>query len=101
MLDVDRKTYRVPKDLRRWLGARDPVCIFAGCTRAAKDCQIDHRLEWQYGGSTADTNLAPLCEPHHVIKTKSNWELYRDPATGASWWVSPTALTVEPDPPPW
>ena len=101
VLDVDRKTYRVPKDLRRWLGARDPVCVFAGCTRAAKDCQIDHRLEWQYGGTTADTNLAPLCEPHHVIKTKSNWELYRDPATGASWWVSPTALTVEPDPPPW
>jgi hypothetical protein len=101
VLDVDRKTHRVPKALRRWLDARDPVCIFAGCTRPAKECQIDHRVEWQYGGTTADTNLAPLCEPHHVIKTKSNWELYRDTATGASWWVTPTALKVEPDPPPW
>jgi hypothetical protein len=101
VLDLDRKAYRVPKALRRWLRVRDPVCVFPGCTRIARECQIDHRVEWQYGGTTSDTNLAALCEPHHVIKTKSKWELYRDPATGASWWVTPTALTVEPDPPPW
>jgi len=101
VLDVDRKTYRVPKDLRRWLGVRDPVCIFPGCTRIARDCQIDHRVEWQYGGTTSADNAAPECEPHHVIKTKSNWVLYRDEATGATWWVTPTALKVDPDPPPW
>jgi hypothetical protein len=101
VLDVDRRTYRVPKALRRWLGVRDPVCTFPGCTRTARECQIDHRVEWQYGGTTKDTNLAPLCEPHHVVKTKSEWKLYRDEITGASWWVTPTALTVDPDPPPW
>lgn len=101
VLDVDRKTYRVPEALRRWLGVRDPVCIAPGCMRSAQDCDIDHRLDWQYGGPTADTNLAPLCRPHHVIKSKSRWVLYRDDATGASWWVTPTALTVPVDPPPW
>jgi hypothetical protein len=101
VLDVDRTTYRVPKALRRWLGVQHPVCVFAGCARPAKDCQIDHRLDWQFGGKTAGTNLAPLCEPHHVVKTESEWTLHRDPATGATWWISPTGRRVETDPPPW
>lgn len=101
VLDVDRTTYRVPKALRRWLGVRDPVCITPGCTRLAHDCDIDHRLDWQYGGTTSADNTAPLCELHHIVKTKSNWRLYRDDATGATWWVTPTALTVPTDPPPW
>jgi hypothetical protein len=101
VLDVDRKTYRVPKALRRWLGVRDPVCIFPGCTRSARDCQIDHRIEWQYGGATSADNTAPLCEPHHVLKTETRWRLYRDHDTGATWWITPTAHEVEPDPPPW
>lgn len=101
VLDVDRTVYRVPKALRRWLGVRDPVCIGPGCTRIARDCEIDHRLDWQYGGTTSADNTAPLCEHHHIVKTKSNWRLYRDDATGATWWVTPTALTVPTDPPPW
>jgi hypothetical protein len=101
VLNVDRTTYRVPKALRRWLGVRDPVCVFPGCTRIARDCQIDHRIDWQYGGPTADTNLAPQCHPHHRIKTETKWSLYRDPTTGATWWISPTALTTNTDPPPW
>ena len=101
VLDVDRTTYRVPKALRRWLGVRDPVCIGPGCARPARECDIDHRLDWQYGGATADTNLGPLCEPHHVIKTKSRWTLYRDEMTGATWWISPTALDLPIEPAPW
>lgn len=101
VLDVDRRTYRVPTALRRWLGVRDPVCIGPGCTRPARDCDIDHRLDWQYGGTTADTNLAPLCERHHVLKTKSAWKLYRDETTCVTWWVTPTARIVDPEPPPW
>ncbi|MDW4572230.1 DUF222 domain-containing protein [Microbacterium sp. M3] len=101
VLDVDRTVYRVPNALRRWLGVRDPVCIGPGCTRLARDCDLDHRLDWQYGGTTADTNLAPLCEGHHTLKSKSTWQLYRDEQTGATWWISPTALTVPTDPPPW
>lgn len=101
VLDLDRKTYRVPKALRRWLGVRDKVCIFPGCTRRAAQCHIDHRKEWQHGGITSADNLGPLCEHHHVLKTKSLWRLYRDPVTGARWWISPTAQIIDCDPPPW
>ncbi len=100
VLDVDRTTYPVPKPLRRWLGVRDQVCTGPGCMQSARDCDMDHILDWQYGGKTADTNLCPLCKRHHVIKTKSRWVLYRDEITGAKWWVSPTSLTVPVDPPP-
>ncbi|GAA5204624.1 HNH endonuclease signature motif containing protein [Microbacterium jejuense] len=100
VLDVDRKTYRVPKALRRWLGVRDPMCIGPGCMRLARDCDIDHRLDWQYGGTTSDANLAPLCHSHHVVKTKSKTMLYRDETTGARWWVTPTHLTVPVEPAP-
>src|SRR6478735_7247254 len=95
VLDVDRTTYRVPKALRRWLGVRNPVCVGPGCTRLARDCDIDHRLDWQYGGKTSAENTAPLCEPEHVVKTKSKWVLYRDEISGATWWVTPTALRVD------
>lgn len=101
VLDVDRTTYRVPKALRRWLGVRDRVCVGPGCLRPARECDIDHRVEWQHGGRTADTNTAPLCERHHVLKTKSEWKLHRDEGSDASWWVTPTALRVDTDPPPW
>lgn len=101
VLDVDRRTYRVPTALRRWLGVRDPVCIGPGCIRPARDCDIDHRLDWQYGGTTTDTNLAPLCEQHHVLKTKSAWKLHHDDDTGSTRWITPTGHTVEAEPPPW
>jgi len=100
VLDVDRTTYRVPNALRRWLGVRDPMCISPGCTRLARDCDIDHRLDWQYGGTTSETNLAPLCHGHHVVKTKTKMMLYRDETTGARWWVTPTHLTVPVEPAP-
>lgn len=101
VLDLDRTTYRVPKALRRWLGVRDPVCVFPGCARKAKDCDIDHRVQWQYGGVTSEANLAPECEPHHHLRHDSEWDLHRDPVSGQTWWISPTAHATDTDPPPW
>lgn len=98
VLDVDRRTYRVPVDLKRWLGVKHPLCVFPGCPRAAADCDLDHVLDWQYGGSTAEDNLAPLCRPHHRLKHESAWDLERGDGTLA--WTSPTGHAVESDPAP-
>lgn len=98
VLDVDRKTYRVPADLRRWLGVQHPLCISPGCGRLARDCDLDHRIEWQYGGRTASDNLAPLCEPHHVVRHGSKWKLDRE--EHGLVWTSPTGLRWDADPPP-
>lgn len=100
VLDLDRQTYRVPKALRRWLGVQNPTCVFPGCPRSARDCEIDHRLDWQYGGRTSSTNLAPACKSHHRVRHKTKWELHRHPKTDYTWWVSPSGRATEVDPPP-
>lgn len=100
VLDVDRTTYRVPKALRRWLEATHPTCVFPGCNRRSAECDIDHELDWQFGGTTSSDNLSPKCKSHHRVKHETKWREVRDPETGELWWISPTGQKVEPDPPP-
>jgi len=100
VLDVDRRSYRVPKALRRWLGVQHPTCIFPGCTRPARGCDIDHRTRWADGGATRADNLGPLCKSEHPIKDETLWSLRRHPETGTLTWTSPTGYTVDADPPP-
>lgn len=100
VLDVDRKTYRVPADLRRRLGVTHPTCVFPGCFRPARECDIDHRVDWQHGGPTSAENLAPVCESHHRLKHGSLWTLERDSDAGTMRWVSPSGHEADADPPP-
>jgi hypothetical protein len=58
VLDVDRSTYRVPADLKRWLGVRDGGCRFPGCGRRTRNCDIDHTTDWAQGGTTSAGNGA-------------------------------------------
>lgn len=99
VLDLDRTTYRVPADLKRWVQLRDAQCAFIGCGRAATDCDLDHTVAWADTGPTADTNLAPLCRNHHRLKHETRWEMSRDAASRITW-TSPTGATRGADPPP-
>lgn len=76
VLDVDRDSYRVPADLRRWLQVRDGTCRFPGCTRRALRCEVDHSADWAADhGATAHDNLAHLCALHHRLKHETAWSL--------------------------
>ncbi|HET8927258.1 MAG TPA: HNH endonuclease [Microbacterium sp.] len=100
ILDVDRKTRRPPADLRRWVRLTQPTCTFPGCSRSARDCDIDHRLDWAHGGPTSADNLGPQCEPHHIVQHGTLWQHERDPDTGEDFWTSPTGHRADLDPPP-
>lgn len=100
VLDMDRKTYRVPADLRRWVTTTHPTCIFPGCSRSARECDIDHRVDWQHGGTTSARNLGPECEHHHVVKHGTLWRLEEDPRSRRLRWISPTGAQADLDPPP-
>ncbi len=100
VLDVDRKTYRVPADLRRLLSVRHPTCTFPGCCRPAHRCDIDHRTRWADGGTTTAENLDPKCESHHPLKDETLWAQRHDPVTGRLWWISPTGVVTDVEPPP-
>jgi Domain of unknown function (DUF222)/HNH endonuclease len=98
ILDVDRSTYRVPADLKRWLELRDKTCTFSGCGRRAQDCDVDHTTDWAFGGTTSADNLAHLCRNHHRLKHHSRWTAEHG-ASGMTW-TSPTGAQARPDPPP-
>lgn len=98
-LALDRTRYRVPTALRRWLGIMSPTCIFPGCGRAARDCDLDHLRAWAEGGPTDDDNLAPECRHHHRIRHETLWSPAVDPG-GAYRWISPLGHEVDADPPP-
>lgn len=88
-LDLSRSRYQVSTELRLWLRLRDETCRFPGCGHAAKGCDIDHSVDWQYGGATRADNLAHLCRGHHTLKHQTRWRLEQHP-DGTITWCSPS-----------
>ena len=99
ILDIDKTTLRIPADMRRWLEIRDETCIFPGCGKGARHCEIDHTTDRQYGGITKVTNLGHMCKKHHREKHHTLWEPEHQP-DGSIRWTSPTGHVVDGDPPP-
>lgn len=102
LLDMDRNSYRVPADLKRWLEVTDQLCSFPGCGRKACNCDVDHTLDFQYGGRTRASNLAHLCRHHHRLKHKTRWNVRAAHTEGKRRlaWTSPTGYHRDSDPPP-
>ncbi len=97
VLSVGRDRYRVPQDLRDWLRLRDETCRAVGCSRPASGCDIDHTVDWQYGGGTAYDNLAFLCEKHHNQKHHTGWAVTQV-GGGVLEWVSPSGRSYRTEP---
>lgn len=98
ILDIDKTTLRVPADMRRWLQLRDETCIFPGCGKRSRFCELDHTVDRQFGGVTKVNNLAHLCKKHHREKHHTRWTLQHLP-NGSIQWTSPTGHVSRGDPP--
>jgi Domain of unknown function (DUF222) len=98
VLKMDRRRYRIPKDLRTWLRVRDGTCRFPGCNRAASKSELDHTHEWANGGPTNHTNLAHLCPSHHTLKSTGLWTV-KQTGGGTLEWTSQsgTKYITEPE----
>ncbi|MHC2998117.1 HNH endonuclease [Microbacterium sp. HJ5] len=100
VLSVGRTRYRPPPDLRRLVRWRADRCMAPGCGIPASRCEIDHSIDWQYGGPTSLDNLAPLCTGHHTVKHHGGWMVEQIPGSGgALLWTSPSGrkYRVEPE----
>ncbi|WP_295823118.1 HNH endonuclease signature motif containing protein [uncultured Microbacterium sp.] len=97
---LDRTRYRVTTALRRWLGVTSPTCVFPGCARPARECDIDHLTAWADGGTTDDDNLEPECRHHHRLRHETKWEPLKGPGDVDLRWRSPLGHDIEVDPPP-
>jgi len=100
LLDLGRRTYRIPAAVRRFIEARDQTCRFPGCNRRAIHCEIDHAIAWSDGGQTSPGNLGALCTRHHRIKTHTTWTIQDSDPGGACIWTSPHGRTYSHHPPP-
>ncbi|MBK9739696.1 MAG: DUF222 domain-containing protein [Actinobacteria bacterium] len=100
LLDYGRRVYAVPQRLRDFIVARDRVCRFPGCRRAAARSQIDHAHAWNDGGDTSPGNLGALCVRHHQLKTHTGWRITDSRPDGSCTWTSPHGRVYEHEPPP-
>jgi hypothetical protein len=89
-----------PEPMADFVRQRDPVCVFPGCTRPSRQCDLDHidaYIPMDEGGPPGQThpdNLAPLCRHHHRVKTHARWSYLRLP-DGGYHWKSPTGRTID------
>jgi len=64
VVNVGRKTRKIPKAMRRALQERDSGCRFPGCTNT-RYVDAHHIEHWADGGETNMENLILLCRGHH------------------------------------
>ncbi|CAI9417571.1 HNH endonuclease signature motif containing protein [Nocardioides sp. T2.26MG-1] len=84
--------YTTSPRLREQVLLTHPTCVFPGCCRPSRGCDLDHAIAWADGGPTCSCNLVPLCRFHHRLKTHGGWILQR---TGHRifTWTSPHGRT--------
>ena len=80
VLDANDAAERFSKRQRRAIAARDKHCVFPGCTRLPKHCDVHHLNERADGGPTTVTNGCLLCRFHHRLLHQHGWTLRQDDA---------------------
>ena len=90
---VDR--HDPPTWMRHTAVLADTTCVFPGCSRDSRRCDLDHidaYVSLEDGGPPSQTrlsNLAPLCRTHHRLKTHARWT-YQRLADNHYLWTTPT-----------
>lgn len=93
---VDR--HDAPDAMREAVVLRDATCVYPGCTRDSRACDLDHIeafIDPGDGGPPGQTglaNLAPLCRRHHRAKTHGGFT-YRRLPDGSYRWTLPSGLS--------
>ncbi len=100
LIDYGRASYRPPAALAEHVIARDRTCRFPNYKRQARTCELDHRIAWQSGGRTSETNLHALCPRHHHLKHETGWTCRASP-DGSITWTSPTGHRYREPPDPY
>jgi hypothetical protein len=97
LVDYDAKTYRPPAAIANLVRARDQYCVFPSCSVPSNSCDLDHRVPYPKGPTTAD-NLAPLCRGHHRLKHEGGWTLLKNDR--GYLWINPAGIEYAKQPEP-
>ena len=86
VVDITAPSYKPPAALVEFVKLRDRTCRHPGCIRPARTADLDHRVPWPRGSTTA-SNLDAECRRHHRAKTLAGWQVRARP--GFLEWRSP------------
>jgi hypothetical protein len=87
---------RPPAPMAASIRASINRCVFPGCWRPARDCDLDHQQREVDGGETTADNMHPLCRRHHRAKDEGGWR-YEVLDKGVYQWTSPLGQVVVED----
>ncbi len=75
LLDANDAAETWSRKQRRAIAARDAGCVFPGCGRPPRHCDIHHLHHRTRGGPTRTANGAMLCRFHHRLLHDHGWHL--------------------------
>ncbi|MFP5577792.1 MAG: HNH endonuclease signature motif containing protein [Acidimicrobiia bacterium] len=107
LLDANDAAEQWSRKQRRAIAARDAGCVFPGCGRPPRHCDIHHLHHRSCGGPTHTGNAAMLCRFHHRLLHHHGWRLLVEEdrwvaidAHGTRWTGRPTPVaSTRGDPP--
>jgi hypothetical protein len=73
-MSLGRSVRLATRAQRRALLARDGGCAFPGCCRT-KGLRAHHVVDWLRGGPTDVTNMVLLCQRHHTLLHKGEFDI--------------------------
>jgi hypothetical protein len=89
---VGRKTRIPPNWVREASLALNPECLEPNCRRSARQCDLDHAIPWDPGGSNRPAghtdldNIGPLDRSGHTRKDRRGWKLSPMQPDGNRYW---------------
>ncbi|BAN01634.1 HNH endonuclease signature motif containing protein [Ilumatobacter coccineus] len=55
-------------------------CLWPGCDRPSRNCEVDHAVTWRQHGATDPGNGGPMCKRHNLLKENARFSTHRDAA---------------------
>ena len=73
--DLGRTTRLANREQRRALQGLYATCAVPGCAVHYDRCRLHHIIWWRHGGRTDLANLLPVCQHHHTLIHRDNWDI--------------------------
>jgi hypothetical protein len=82
VLDLGRERRLFTGAVRRAVVLRDRGCAFPACDRPARWSEVHHIEHWVDGGATSLGNAVLLCNHHHRVIHRGEWQVRINPRDG-------------------
>ena len=77
------------RKLRHLIEARHATCATPGCDSPAVTSDMEHRIEYENGGPTSESNLDPAGRHCHRVKQRPDWKVIKT-GPDETIWIGPS-----------